>query len=176
MRKSSRKFCNTVLDGDPSRFQNPLLPKYHEFDKIALVDCKDVQIVIGFRCGPADHQAGSVCGFVVIVIIDARILIFLVDFHIAGNIVFYKIRSCIEALRHIGMNRLWNCRRGWNLNVRGGNDKRCRLRRRNGRFRIILGRFAHQEIQCTHKQSQQRKNDRKQVFTGFSGLLFCAYL
>ena len=30
------KFCNTVLDGDPSRFQNPLLPKYHEFDKIDL--------------------------------------------------------------------------------------------------------------------------------------------
>jgi len=30
------KFCNTVLDGDPSRFQNALLPDYHEFDKIDL--------------------------------------------------------------------------------------------------------------------------------------------
>ena len=30
------KFCNTVLDGDPSRFEKQLLPDYHEFDKIDL--------------------------------------------------------------------------------------------------------------------------------------------
>ena len=30
------KFSNTVLDGDPSRFEKPLLPDNHEFDKIDL--------------------------------------------------------------------------------------------------------------------------------------------
>lgn len=30
------KFSNTVLDGDPSRFDKQLLPDYHEFDKIDL--------------------------------------------------------------------------------------------------------------------------------------------
>ena len=30
------KFTNTVLDGDPSRFDKQLLPDYHEFDKIDL--------------------------------------------------------------------------------------------------------------------------------------------
>ena len=30
------KFSNKVLDGDPSRFNKPLLPEYHDFDKIDL--------------------------------------------------------------------------------------------------------------------------------------------
>ena len=31
------KFTNTILEGDPSRFQDPLLPESHEFDKIDLL-------------------------------------------------------------------------------------------------------------------------------------------
>ena len=30
------KFCNTILEGNPERFQKQLLPDYHEFDKIDL--------------------------------------------------------------------------------------------------------------------------------------------
>ena len=30
------KFSNTILDGDPSRFNKPILPENHEFEKIDL--------------------------------------------------------------------------------------------------------------------------------------------
>ena len=35
------KFTNTILEGDPSRFQMPLLPDIHEFDKIDLLPIID---------------------------------------------------------------------------------------------------------------------------------------